>query len=105
MIPCCRRQEKFDKVKWKEMGDLMTFPNRKYMTNDLVKNYQLVGKSYKDIVELLDEPQSKLDSTLETFYDIDINWGTIDPTYVKTLNLKFSKDSIVERFEVKEWRK
>ena len=61
----CQSQQRFDKEKWAEIADLMTFPNRKHMIDDLVKNYQLKGKKYSEIVELIDKPQSKLDSTME----------------------------------------
>ncbi len=102
----CKRHEKFDKVKWAEVGDAMTFPNRKYMIDDLVKNYQLKGKKYSEIIQLLNEPQSKLDSTLQVFYDVDIDYGSdIDPIYTKTLSLAFDKDTIVKNFEVREWKK
>jgi hypothetical protein len=102
----CQRHEKFDKAKWAEVGDAMTFPNRKYMIDDLVRNYQLKGKKYSEIVELLNEPQSKLDSTLQVFYDIDVDYGSdIDPVYTKTLSIVFDKDTIVKSFEVQEWKK
>ena len=97
----CQKQQKFDKVKWAEVADLMTFPNRKYMIDDLVKNYQLKGKKYNEIVQLLAEPQSKLDSTMEIFYDIDVDYGSdIDPINSKTLLITFDKDTIVKSFEV-----
>jgi hypothetical protein len=102
----CQTQQKFDKTKWAEVADLKTFPNRKYMIDDLVNNYQLKGKKYSEIVKLLDKPQSKLDSTMEIYYDIDIAYGTdIDPIYSKTLSITFDKDTVVKSFEVEVWRK
>ena len=102
----CNREQKFDKVKWAEVGDAMTFPNRKYMIDDLVRNYQLKGKRYSEIIELLNEPQGKLDSTLQIFYDIDVDYGSdIDPVYTKTLSIIFDKDTVVKSFEVQEWKK
>lgn len=84
----------------------MTFPNRKYMVDDLVKNYPLKGKKLADIVQLLGKPQSKLDSTLQIFYDIDVNYGSdIDPGYTKTLSIVFDKDTVVKSFKVDEWKK
>lgn len=102
----CRQKQKFDKTQWDEVADLMTFPNRKYMIDDLVQNYQLKGKTFSELVELLGPPQSKLDSTLEVFYDIDIDYGwDIDPVYTKTLFIAFDKDTIVKSFAVQEWEK
>lgn len=102
----CRSRQKFNKAEWGEMADLMMFPNRKYMIDDLVDNYQLKGLTYQEIVELLGPPQSKLDSNLETYYDIDIDYGwDIDPVYTKMLDIKFDQDTIVKEFEVKEWEK
>jgi len=102
----CQTKQKFDKAKWAEVADLMTFPNRKYMIDDLVKNYQLKGKNYNEIVELLDQPQSKLDSTMEIFYDIDVDYGwDIDPVYSKTLTILFDKDTVVKDFKVNVWKK
>lgn len=102
----CQTRQKFNKAKWAEVADLMTFPNRKYMIDDLVKNYQLKGKKYSEIVVLLDKPQSKLDSTMEIYYDVDVDYGTdIDPIYSKTLSLTFDKDTVVKSFEVNVWKK
>ena len=102
----CQTHQKFDKAKWAEIGDAMTFPNRKYMIDDLVKNYQLKDKKYSEIVELLDSPQSKLDSTMQIFYDIDVDFGSdIDPVYSKTLSIYFDKDTVVKSFEVNIWKK
>ena len=102
----CQTQQKFDKAKWAEVADLMTFPNRKHMIDDLVRNYQLKGKKYSEIVELLDKPQSKLDSTMEIYYDIHVEYGyDIDPIYSKTLSITFNKDTVVNSFEVNIWKK
>ena len=102
----CQRKEKFDKARWAEVGDAMTFPNRKYMIDDLIQNHQLKGKTYHDLVKLLGQPQSEIDSTLQVFYDIDVDYGwDIDPVYTKTLSIVFDKDTIVKSFEVQEWKK
>ncbi|MFN8359967.1 MAG: hypothetical protein U0264_08620 [Candidatus Kapaibacterium sp.] len=76
------------------------------MIDDLVENYQLKGKKYNNLVELLGEPQSNLDSTLKIFYDIDIDYGyDIDPVYTKTLSIVFDKDTVVNSFEILVWKK
>ena len=84
----------------------MTFPNRKHIIDDLVKNYQLKGKKYSEIVELPDKPQSQLDSIMEIYYDINVDYGfNIDPIYIKTLSITFDKDTLVKSFEVNVWKK
>ena len=75
----CKRQEKFDKKKWSQIGDVMTFPHRKYMVEDLIKSYPLKGMRYKEILLLLGPPQGT-DSEFEIFYDVEVEYGTdIDP--------------------------
>ncbi len=102
----CQTRQKFDKVKWAEVADLMTFPNRKSMIDDLTNNFQLKGKRYNEIIELLGQPQGKGDNDLQTFYDIDVDYGSdIDPVYSMTLAFQFDKDSVVKTFKVKEWKK
>jgi hypothetical protein len=105
-LASCQTKQKFDKAKWAEVADLMTFPNRKYMIDDLMQNYQLKGKTYRELVDLLDKPQKKLDSSLRVYYDIDVDYGTdIDPVYTKILSIEFDKDTVVRHVEVQEWRK
>ena len=102
----CHNEQKFDKAKWAEVADLMTFPNRKYMITDLIKNYKIKGESYIRIIDLLGQPQSSMNSKHEVFYDIKVNYGfDIDPVYTKVLILQFNNDSIVQTFEVKEYKK
>jgi hypothetical protein len=102
----CQEKQFFDKAKWAEVADLMTFPNRKYMIDDLVKNYQLKGKKYAEIITLLDQPQSKLDSNMAILYDIEIDYGwDIDPVYSKTLTIFFDKDTAVKDFKINVWNK
>jgi hypothetical protein len=99
-------EQKFDKTRWAEVADLMTFPNRKYMIEDFAKNYHLKGKKYGEIIELLGQPQSELDSNLNVFYNVDIDYGAdIDPVYSKTLMLQFDRDTVVNEFKVDVWKK
>ena len=106
ILNSCQSEQKFDKAKWAEVADLMTFPNRKYMINDLIKNYQLKGKTYNEIIEFLGQPQSGMDFDHEVYYDIDVDYGSdIDPIYTKTLTLGFSKDSITQKVVVQVWKK
>jgi len=102
----CQTQQKFDKEKWAEVADLMTFTNRKSMLDDLTKNIPLKGRNYQDIVSLLGHPQYPIDSTMEIGYKIDEEYGSdIDPIYTQTLLLQFDKDSTVKSFKVQQWKK
>jgi len=102
----CQSHQKFDKIQWAKEGDLKTFPNRKYMVDDLVENYNLKGKKFRFLVDLLGKPQSELDSNMEIVYDIDIDYGSdIDPIYSKDLYIEFDKDTIVKDYSVREWKK
>lgn len=105
MCYACQQQEKFDKVKWSDAGDVFTFPFRKNMLTDLLNNYHLQGKKYSEIINLLGKPQWDIDSTYEMIYRIDIDWGTEDPVYFKNLRFHFSRDSVVQKFETYEWKK
>lgn len=106
LLSSCQAKQKFDKMRWAEVADLMTFPNRESMIDELTNNFQLKGKNYNEIIELLGQPQGKGENDLQIFYDIDVDYGSdIDPIYTKTLNFQFDKDSIVKTFEVKEWKK
>ena len=102
----CQRTQKFDKMKWAEVADLMTFPNRKSMIDDLIKNFPLKGENYNNIVSLLGQPQFPIDSTMAIGYKIDEDYGgNIDPIYTQILLVYFDKDSTVKSVEIKKWKK
>lgn len=102
----CHPRQKFDQADWSEVADLMTFPKRNSMIDDLTTNIPLKGKKYSELIALLGEPQGKNDSGLQISYDVDVDYGSdIDPVYTKSLHFHFGKDSIVKAFEVEEWRK
>ena len=103
----CNANEKFDKAKWQEQGDLKIYTYRKSMLNDLTENYKLTGLSYKQLINLIGEPENYNDKEKDiVYYDIETDYGNdIDPVYTKTLQLKLTKDSTVESFVIKEWKK
>ena len=106
-LTSCSNNEKFDKVKWQEQGDLRMYTHRKSMLNDLIKNYKLIGLSYKQLINLIGEPENYSDKEKDkVYYEIETDYGTdIDPIYTKSLQIKLTKDSIVESFTIKEWKK
>ena len=84
----------------------MTFPNRNCMVDDLVRNYNLKGKTLNSIIDLLGQPQYALERTMEIGYKIKEDFGSdIDPIYTKTLFIRFDSNTLVESVEIKEWRK
>lgn len=95
---------KFNKAGWNTKDDF-DYPNRELMVNDLVKNHQLKGLTYQQLLDSVG--QLSLDTaTHEGYYDIVIDFGSdIDPVYTKDLVVKFNKDSVVTGFEIKEWKK
>jgi hypothetical protein len=106
-LTSCNSNEKFDKAKWQEQGDLRIYTHRKSMLNDLTKNYKLTGLSYRQLINLIGEPEKDNDQEKDIiYYDIETDYGNdIDPIYTKTLQLKLTKDSTVESFTIKEWKK
>ncbi|MBZ5857324.1 hypothetical protein [Flavihumibacter profundi] len=102
----CRSRQEFDKAKWSEVGDLMTFPNRNSMLSDLTDNYNLKTMSYSQVIGLLGQPQYVQENGKVIEYDIDKKYGTdIDPVYIKAMTVSFNTNLTVQKVEIKEWRK
>ncbi|MBZ5857754.1 hypothetical protein [Flavihumibacter profundi] len=102
----CQSIQEFDKAKWNEVGDLMTFPNRNSMLSDLTDNYNLKTMSYSQVIRLLGQPQYVQENGSVIQYDIDKKYGTdIDPVYIKTMTVSFNTNLTVQKVEIKEWRK
>lgn len=79
------------------------YPNRKKMIDDLVKNRQLKGSSFEQIVDFIGEPNGMDNDTL--YYDVDLDYGTdIDPVYGKNLLIYLNKNCKVTGFKIKEWK-
>ncbi len=104
ILTSCENQLKFDSKKWKESTDLDTYPNRESMLSDIIDNKKFIGQSYQSVIESLGLPEDQLDNVL--WYSVTVDYGTnIDPVHTKHLTLTINKDSIVEKVEIKEWRK
>lgn len=103
----CQAKDKFTKNAWAEQCEIGRYPNRKYIIDDLIKNYKLAGRSYREIIDLLGEPFPR-DFRKDTvmLYPVDIRFGKKDELiYTKALWVKMGDDSIVRSFEVTEWKK
>ena len=81
-IYSCSNETKFDAKKWKSYGaSESTHFVRWPMIHDLVKNYNLIGMSRKDVFLLLGEPIMK--SSYNISYDlgptgIGVNYGVLE---------------------------
>ena len=106
-LTSCNSNQKFDKAKWQEQGDCRIYEHRKSMLNDLTKNYKINGLSYRQLINLIGEPDN--DSSDEKdilYYTIETDYGSdIDPVYAKTLQINLTKDSTVKSFIINEWKK
>jgi hypothetical protein len=80
------------------------YPERKEMMKDLMNNHQLKGLTYKQLIDLLGEPEMYPDEEPNTVtYNILTDYGRdIDPVYIKNMEVKFSSDSIVTDVSINE---
>ena len=99
--------KKFDKTSWTKQSDIGTYPFRNRIYNDLLTNYKLKGISYKQLVDLIGEPEKNFTGELnEIYYEILTDFGSdIDPIKTKTLIFKLGSDSTIVDFKIKEWKK
>lgn len=103
-ITSCNYQLKFDKKAWNTKDDILPCPCRKHMIEDLTKNYKLIGIK-SDVLENILGKADGEDSVSLCYYLIVDYGNNIDPVYTKALIFYLNKDSIVNKFEVKEWEK
>ena len=95
----------FDKEKWLEREDWY-YPRRDEMIDDFMKNHKLKGLRYKQMVELLGEPQGTTQDSIGVYYQIVEDFGSdIDPFYTKNLLIEFNNDSIINKVTIEEWKK
>ena len=100
----CNSDRKFDKTSWQQRDDLGMYSERKEMMKDLMNNYQLKGLTYKQLIDLLGEPESYSDGEPNIVtYNIVTDYGRdIDPVYIKNMEVKISSDSIVTDVNINE---
>jgi len=107
LLVACSNDIKFDKTKWMNEGDLQEFPYRKAMLKDLVTNYKLKGLSYKQMIDLIGEPQKNLSADSDKVcYPVLTDYGRdIDPVHTIILSIQLGRDSTVSDFRIDEWEK
>ena len=104
IFSCENHATKFDKILWDKKEDIF-FDNRKDIVNDLMKNHLRRGMHYKQVIQLIGEPQYKQDST-EISYEISVEFGRldIDPIKSSSLVLQFN-DSLLQTFHLEGYGK
>jgi hypothetical protein len=102
-ISCNKKNVTFNKDEWLIVNDLEIYPNREKMILDLINNHQLVGLSYKQLIQKIGEPEKKYNAESKVYYPIITNYErNIDPTYSKFLCFFFNKDSIIVYYNIIE---
>ena len=89
--------EKFDSNKWKtsNLNDEENISLRWDMMNELRNNYQVIGKSKTEIINLLGKPDSEINNEISYFLGYSrrgINTGN--------LTLTFDKNNKVQKIKV-----
>ena len=104
LLSACTQQKPFDKRKWQERGDLGLYPNRNSMLKDLTTHHRLKGISYKQLIDLLGEPEGFSETKpITAYYNIVTDYGmNIDPVYLKNLIINLNADSVVSSYGIEE---
>lgn len=103
---CESNEIKFDKSKWNERVDGI-YLYREKMATDLIANHLQKGMTYREIEELLGNPEvySNLGDNLIAYaIMVDFGWD-IDPVETKTLIIELTNDSLVNNYEIMHWKK
>jgi len=98
----CQTSVPFNKTDWLSYN-AVDGTDRSTMTADLLQNHKIIGRTNKQVVNLLGEPSGR--DTTEAFYELSVKYDMIDPVSGKDLVIIFNKDSIVTKAFVKEWKK
>ena len=93
---------KFDKSKWIAKDD-WDYPERDDILSDLISNHQLKGLTYNQLIDSLGEPANYNSNKDNIYYDIVVNYSSLDPKSGKYLILHLNKDSVVTDFKVVKW--
>jgi outer membrane protein assembly factor BamE (lipoprotein component of BamABCDE complex) len=103
-LSSCGNRGKFDRQKW-SYGDGLEYPLREEVLEDLMANHRIKGLTYDQVIDSLGAPQRR-DSLKFTYQILDnsFQFGQNKPIYKKNLVVYFSKDSIVTKFEVSEYK-
>jgi len=70
------------------------------MLKDLITNNKLKGLSYRQIINLMGEPENYVNKDSSIYYEIVVKFRSIDPVYIKNLEIQFDRDSIVKNYKI-----
>ena len=79
------------------------YDNRESMVQDLMDNHLHKGMTYKELKELIGQPENYANMDANTIaYEIMVDYGwDIDPVESKTLYIELSPDSTVIAYRLK----
>ena len=103
LIGCQEENKKFNSKLWHAIDGNNFSQQREPLVNDLIANHLYKGMSYKQLTNLLGEPEIGQGSTTigYTLY-VSYGWG-IDPEEGRDLMIQLAKDSTVVDYQIKEW--
>jgi hypothetical protein len=104
----CNTDEKFDRNKWIN-ADPVDRTYRKNMVNDLLNKYKFRGMPYKELINLLGNPDNigteKYTDSVPVYYTVDEKYDMIDPVAGQDLIFHLNKDSVVTSVTVQKWKR
>lgn len=105
-VACGQKEMEFDSTKWNE-DPYSFYPYRKDMVNDLMNNHLKVGMTYKQLIDLIGQPENytNLDSNSVAYCVLEEHGWDIDPVETKTLIIELTKDSLVRNYKLEHWKK
>jgi len=103
-LTACQDDKAFDKTGWTNKNDLGQYPDRNKMLDDLTQNQKLKGLTYSQLIDKIGEPENNIiGDTNSIYYDIVTDYGhDIDPIYLKILEFKYDKDSLIVDFKINQ---
>lgn len=105
-VACGQKEMEFDSIKWYE-DPYSFYPYRKNMVNDLMKNHLKEGMTYKQLTDLIGQPENiaNLNSNSVAYSILEKHGLNIDPVETKTLIIELTKDSLVRNYKLEHWKK
>ena len=100
----CRREMKFDVIKWNDFEDNATFEYRDAMLNDLLENYYLKGRSINEIEKIFGpiNENNLMEEHNILYFEVLQKWRGIDPYYTKYLNMRYKNNGIIDSVYITE---
>lgn len=106
LVSCKARELEFDRSKWNTVEDGF-YTYREQIVNDLIHNHLKKGMSYRELIELVGNPEkNQMEEKHTVGYEImeDYAWD-IDPVETKTLIIRFTNDSLISDYEIEHWKR